>query len=85
MSGKYAIRTRRVSVEDTIGRLETLVARMERRYECSSATMDDDVRAGRARETAEVGAWLGNYHLLKDLRARAAHGRVAGSPIPNTR
>ena len=56
------------SVETTIHRLEIFVSRMERRYECTSDVMERDVREGRARETAEVCKWLGNYHVLCELK-----------------
>jgi len=73
-------KTVRSSVSAMIGRLETFISRMERRYECTSQAMLDDVRAGRARETAEVSRWLGEYQALVSLRA---HGREAGSATNN--
>jgi len=74
-------KTVRSSVSDMIARLETFISRMERRYECTSQLMLDDVRAGRARETAEVSRWLGEYDALLRLQAR---GRAAGSATSNT-
>ncbi len=77
--GAYTVRTAQEPVSNAISRLETFVSRMERRYECTSAKMAEDVKSGQARETAEVGRWLADYHVLTHLRAGVAHGRAAGS------
>ena len=74
----------RISIDDAIDELETFVARMEERYERQSELMDEDVRAGRARETAEVCRWLGEYQVLKELRAIRANGREPGSTSSST-
>lgn len=63
-----------------VRRLETFVARMERRYERTSAEMAREVREGRTPETREVGKWLAEYHLLTRLRA----AQEAGSDSRNT-
>jgi hypothetical protein len=70
-------------VEDTIRRLETFVARMERRYECSSDCMSDAIAQGKARETAEVARWLIASRTLQ--RLRAAVGREIGTATSNTK
>jgi hypothetical protein len=71
-------RTVREPIARTIERLEAFVSRMERRYECTSPAMEAEVQAGHARETAEVGRWLGEYRALVELQA-VAHGPAAGS------
>ena len=68
----------REPVDATIGRLETLVARMEHRYECKSAAMVKAVRTGQVRETAEVSSWIVNYKTLLALRRKSGH--TTGSP-----
>lgn len=61
------LRVRREPVEATIERLETFIARMERRYECSSEVMAAEVASGKARDTAEVARWLSDYRTLQYL------------------
>jgi hypothetical protein len=75
-------RTVTAPIGKMISRLEVFVSRMERRYECTSEAMENDVKAGRARETAEISRWLGEYHALAQLRA---HGGVTGSTTSDTR
>jgi hypothetical protein len=75
----------REPVDETIRRLETFVSRMERRYECASDVMENDVRSGRIRETAEVSKWLAEFHVLLELRALAATGPAAGATSRSTR
>lgn len=67
----------RESVGDTIRRPQTRIARMEHRYECSSAEMDEAIATGRVGETAEVSRWLEAYHFLRELNTR---GATTGSP-----
>ncbi len=70
------------AVEDTIERLSTFVARMERRYERSSTDMLCAVREG-APETAEVARWLISFRTLQ--RLRAAIGHETGTRTTSTR
>jgi hypothetical protein len=64
-------RTVREPVEQTIHRLEVFVARMERRYECSSAFAAEAVACGHMKDTAEVSRWLISYRTLQHLKALA--------------
>jgi hypothetical protein len=75
----------RESVEVTIGRLETYVARMEHRYECESSSLAAAVGGGTIRETAEVSRWLTNYWTLKHLRESAGAGRTTGTRTTPTK
>ena len=68
------IRCEPISV--TIARLERLVARMESRYECSSFEMEKMLVDGKFHETREVGKWLMEAQVLKNLRD--AVGSAAG-------
>ena len=61
------LRVRREPVEATIARLQTFIARMERRYECSSEVMAAEVASGQARDTAEVARWLSDFRTLQYL------------------
>lgn len=79
--GDHETPSRSVDAPTMIARLETFVSRMERRYECKSETMAKDLAEGRARETAEVSRWIGEYHALTSLRAR---GHGAGSRTNGT-
>ncbi|MCK6563591.1 MAG: hypothetical protein L6Q80_02440 [Dehalococcoidia bacterium] len=79
------IEVRQESIGTTIHRLETFVARMERRYECSSEEMAEAILAGKARETAEIARWLGEFRVLTNLRNTRAAGCPAGSPGRSTR
>ena len=65
-------RVRRVDAAETIARLEVFVARMERRYGCSSEEMTERVRAGRQPCTREISTWLPSYRDLISLRAALA-------------
>jgi hypothetical protein len=62
------VRVRREAVGDTIARLETFVARMERRYECTSDLLARALTQGDLRETAETAKWLTAYRTLLSLR-----------------
>ena len=64
---------RRESIDATVSRLRTFIARMERRYECSSEVMAAEVASGKARDTAEVARWLSDYQTLQSLLARVDH------------
>lgn len=80
-----SVRVRRESLEETTRRLETLVRRFERRYECSSQVMADATRSGLVKETAEISTWLSSYRVLKNLRRRSgASGRTAGTLTTTT-
>ena len=59
----------------TIARLERFVARMESRYECSSAEMEKLLADEKFHETREVGKWLMEAQVLESLR------EVAGSAV----
>lgn len=61
---------RQESISDAIRRLQTYVARFERRYECSSEVMDQATRTGLVKETAEISKWLMNYRVLQNLKER---------------
>lgn len=61
---------RREPVRETIARLQRYVQRLERRYEISSAQMAEQVKAGERKETAEIGQWLSNLRLLKELQGQ---------------
>ena len=80
----YVLRTKRVPLDAEIARLETFVSRMERRYECTTARMQEDIRLGQARETAEVGRWLANYQALGQLKDCQAIGPAIGSGTTTT-
>ena len=69
---------REYSLDEMIGRLETYVSRMERRYECPSAKMATLVRDGRIHATAEVGRWLADYRVLVELKEYRVRGRAVG-------
>ena len=77
------VRTVREPVSATIRRLETIVARMERRYECESAAMLRATRCGQVRETAEIGKWLIDFQTLNQLRRQC--GVTTGTPTSNIR
>ncbi len=74
--------TRQEPVEETIHRLETFCARMERRYECTSAFAVEAARTGYLKETAEVSKWLISYRTLAELMELSAG---AGTSTPTTR
>ena len=65
-----SLRVRRESIDATITRLRTFIARMERRYECSSEFMTEIVVAGYQRETAEIARWLNDYRTLQSLTGK---------------
>lgn len=67
---------------ETRRRLETFVARMERRYECPTSVMIEAVAAGRMKETAEVSRWLISFRTLRHLQA---HGSETGTSTSSTR
>ena len=54
---RLASRVRRVDARDAIARLETFVARMERRYEYTSEEMTERVRSGQQKCTGETSLW----------------------------
>jgi hypothetical protein len=70
---------RREDLTQTIDRLERYVARLERRYEMSSAEMREAVKSGRFKETAEIGSWLSKYRQLEEFRGRQRSGRTTGT------
>ena len=72
----------RESLDQTIKRLERLVARYERRYECSSEEIVKALKSGSARETADVNDWLMNFRTLRKLRA--TRGATTGSRTKHT-
>lgn len=78
------VRVRREPVRDTIRRLETLVKRYERRYECSSRGMANAIKNGLARETAEISTWLTNYRVLTNLKRRPPNGHMTGTRTTTT-
>ncbi|MBL9090210.1 MAG: hypothetical protein JNL96_03245 [Planctomycetaceae bacterium] len=51
--------------------LNSRIARLESRYEISSKQMIEAVKAGRMKETAEIGHWL----MLLDMRDRLGRRR----------
>lgn len=59
---------RQETLDQTVARLETFLARMERRYECPSESLADALRNGSIRETAEISRWLTSYRTLRRLR-----------------
>ena len=67
------LRVRRESIDATVSRLRTFIARMERRYECSSEFMAEIVGAGYQRETAEIARWLNDYRTLQSLTENDDH------------
>lgn len=81
--GRASIRTVQEPIETTISRLETFVARMERRYEIESEAAADAVERGDMRETAEVAKWLISYRTLQRLKGHA--GRSRRSTTSSTR
>lgn len=70
-----SVARRQETSEEAIARLETFMHRMERRYECTSTSALEAVRAGTLRETAEVAKWLTAYRTL--LRLKEAVGLPA--------
>lgn len=84
-SAPSRLRVVRQPAAEAVCRLETFVARMERRYECSSELMLEAVREGRARETAEVARWLMAYRNLGNLREALARDSETGSRTNSTR
>ena len=79
---RLASRVRRVDARDAIARLETFVARMERRYEYTSAEMTERVRSGQQKCTGETSLWLLRYRDLMSLRAAVA--AATGTSTPTT-
>jgi hypothetical protein len=79
------LRIRRESIETTIRRLETYVARFEARYETPSDVALEAVRSGQMKETAEINRWLMSYQVLQSLRAERQAGRGIGAPTSVTR
>ena len=67
------------NIQETIQRLERYVQRFERRYEIKSEDMIAQVKAGRYRETAEIGQWLTTYRRLRDFQARLSGGPTTGT------
>ena len=55
------------------------MGRCERRYEIGSEEMQDLVRSGKWRETAEIGQWLTKYRVLNELKGREASKRTTGT------
>lgn len=82
-SSSVSSRTVREPVAATTQRLERFVARMERRYGCTSADMMCATATGTARETAEVSRWLVDYQTLVLLRQQP--GPTTGSHTSSTR
>ncbi|MBA4181258.1 MAG: hypothetical protein C0506_11770 [Anaerolinea sp.] len=70
-------------LEKTISRLETFLARMERRYECSTEKAAEAVDRGQLKPTAEIGKWLASYRTLLHLKDLA--GQEDPSTISDTR
>ena len=75
-------RVRRVDARDAIARLETYVARMERRYEYTSAEMTGRVRSGEQKCTREISLWLPRYRSM--LRLREAVAAADGTSTATT-
>lgn len=73
---------RQESISDAIRRLQTYVARFERRYECSSEVMAQATLIGLVKETAEISKWLMNYRVLQNLKEHV--GRTTGIPSTTT-
>ena len=69
-------------LEKTVSRLEKFLARMERRYECSTQSAVEAVECGQMKPTAEIGKWLTSYRTL--LRLREIAGQVESSTISST-
>ena len=74
------VRTQQEPLETTIARLETYVARMEKRYECRSDEFVQCVETQKVRETAETGSWLSAYRMLVQLKNSAGHGTGMSTP-----
>lgn len=72
----------RATLNETVTKLETIVSRFERRYECTSAEMLEMLQRGQARDTAEVSKWISTYKTLQ--RLRPTNGHTTGSPTSNT-
>jgi hypothetical protein len=62
---------RQEPLDATIARLHTFLARMERRYECSTEEALQAVNRGEMKATAEVGRWLTSYRTLLHLKETA--------------
>ena len=77
---RLASRVRRVDARDAIARLETFVARMERRYEYTSEEMTERVRSGQQKCTGEISLWLPRYRAMLSLQeaVAAADGEYGG-------
>ena len=69
---------------NNLGGSSALVSCFERRYEVSSAEMDEAVRTKRVKETAEIGHWLTIYRRLAGLHAQQQIGHMTGTHIKIT-
>lgn len=85
MTTERCLRVTRHTVNDEVQRLAVYVARMERRYECSSAFAELAVASGNLKETAEISRWLTNYRVLTRLSAGSGVGAETGSHTPATK
>ena len=70
------IRRRQVSLADHADHTRTVLAGYEHRYRCSSSDMLNAVRAGKARETADIAVWMFNYRVLTRLEALSGPPRI---------
>lgn len=77
-------RPRRESVDETVGRLQTYIHRLERRYECSSKVMADAVKCDLVKETADISRWLSTYRVLLSLEDETSSGRMTGTRTTTT-
>ena len=75
----YRTPVRRVDIRDEIARLETYVGRMERRYEYGSDEMQERLRSGVQKCTAEISQWLMRRRTLVRLRESLDRAARAGS------
>ena len=67
----------RKPIGTAIAEVEAMVARMERKYACSTAEMDERIQSGAVLETAKINQWLGEHEVLLGIQRRVA-GRADG-------
>lgn len=71
------------SIQDALTRLYASIEQFEKNYGCASDEMLQAVLADSSCETAEVGRWLTQYHVLRRLEGQ--YGSTIGIPMRTTR
>ncbi len=78
MIAKKIRKTKTSTLSQTLVRLRASVSGFEQSYGCTSEQMLSAVLSGKTRETAEIGTWLTDYHVLRRLEAQ--YGHTIGTP-----